>query len=157
MEKNFMLEIKLFVTALFAGLTAWLGALAVPVYILVLLNVIDYGTGYAAAPYRGEKRNSNKGFRGIAKKVCMWVLVGMGAVLDWLIGYAAATIAITLPFNFLLGSAVAIWLICNEVISILENIGDIGVKVPGFLQTIIEWIQKTTEDKTDFNNGPEVK
>ena len=148
MEKNYLVEIKLFITALFAGLTAWLGALAFPVYILVLLNIIDYFTGLTAAPYRKEKRNSTKGFRGIAKKVCMWVLVGLGAILDWLLGYAAGTIGIVMPFNFLLGSAVAIWLICNEVISILENIGDIGVKVPGFLRTLIEWVQKSTEDKT---------
>ena len=85
--------IKLAVTGFFALLSSWLGMLAAPMYILVLLNMADYATGFVAAPYRGEKRSSEVGFRGIAKKCCMWLLVALGGVLDWLVTYAKAALA----------------------------------------------------------------
>ena len=85
--------IKRAVTGFFALLSSWLGMLAAPMYILVLLNMADYATGFVAAPYRGEKRSSEVGFRGIAKKCCMWLLVALGGVLDWLVTYAKAALA----------------------------------------------------------------
>ena len=81
------------------------------------------------------------------KKVCMWLLVVVGAIVDELIKYAAHTAGIELPITFLMGCIVAIWIICSELISILENIVDIGVKLPPFLMPIIELIQKQTEEK----------
>lgn len=83
---------KLTITAVGAALTAWLGILAIPIYVLVLMNVADYVTGLVAAPYRGQRRSSDIGFRGIAKKVSMWVLVGIGATIDWLAAYTATTV-----------------------------------------------------------------
>ena len=85
--------IKLAVTGFFALLSSWLGMLAAPMYILVLLNMADYATGFVAARYRGEKRSSEVDFRGIAKKCCMWLLVALGGVLDWLVTYAKAALA----------------------------------------------------------------
>lgn len=149
MKNNFITEIKLAVTAILAGLTAHLGTLAIPVYILVGLNVTDYMTGLYAAPYRGEKRNSSKGYHGIVKKICIWLLVWVGAAVDVLMAYTANTVGIELPFDFLVASAVAVWLICNEIISILENMGDIGVALPDFLMTLVKWIQCSTEQKVN--------
>lgn len=143
-------NIKLIVTGLFALVTARLGALAAPLYILVLLNMMDYATGFVAAPYRGEKRSSAVGFRGIAKKVCMWLLVALGGVLDWLMAYAMETIGIQVPFHFLVAALVAVWLICNEIVSILENIGDIGVELPPFLMRLVRWVKAAAEDKVQI-------
>jgi toxin secretion/phage lysis holin len=132
-----------------AALSAWLGVLAIPAYLLVAVNVIDYGTGLAAAKYRGQKINSYKSFRGIAKKICMWLLVGVGAVIDSLITYAANQASITLHFGFLVASLTAMWLICNEIISILENISDIGVDLPPFLLKFVVNIKSQVEGKAD--------
>ncbi|MFA9380483.1 MAG: phage holin family protein, partial [Acetanaerobacterium sp.] len=77
------------VSAAFAALSSFLGILAVPVYMLVLLNVTDYITGILAAKYRSEPVNSNKGFRGIVKKVCMLVIVAIGGAVDWLLMFTA--------------------------------------------------------------------
>ena len=144
---NTLQNIKIIVTGLFALVTARLGALAAPLYILVLLNMMDYATGFVAAPYRGEKRSSAVGFRGIAKKVCMWLLVALGGVLDWLMAYA---IGIQVPFHFLVAALVAVWLICNEIVSILENIGDIGVELPPFLMRLVRWVKAAAEDKVQI-------
>ena len=150
MEHNTLQNIKIVVTGLFALVTARLGALAAPLYILVLLNMMDYVTGFVAAPYRGEKRSSAVGFRGIAKKVCMWLLVALGGVLDWLVAYAMEPVGIEVPFHFLVAALVAVWLICNEIVSILENIGDIGVELPPFLMRLVQWIKAATEDKAQI-------
>lgn len=133
--------------AIFTALSAWFGVLAIPIVLLVLTNIIDYGTGLAAAKYRNQKISSYVGFRGIAKKVCMWLLVGIGAVIDCLITYATDQAGITLHLSFIVASVVAIWLICNEIISILENISDIGVTLPPFLMKIVNQLKSQVESK----------
>ena len=138
---------KAVITGVFAALSSWLGILAVPVYILVVLNIADYGTGLVAAKYRGEKISSDLGFRGIAKKVCMWLLIGLGSAVDWLLMFAAEQVHLDLNFSYFIGCFVAIWLICNEILSILENVGDIGVPLPGFLKKIVEHLKSTVEEK----------
>ena len=148
-----MHKIKTLFTALFSALAGWLGILAIPVLILVMCNVTDYITGLVASKYRGQAIDSYKGFRGIAKKICMWLLVGIGAIVDWLIIYAGQAAGVTLPFTFLIACVVAVWLICNEIISILENIVDIGVELPPFLAPIIKNIKKQVEDKAYIKNA----
>lgn len=151
-----MNKAKAIFTAIFSTIAGWLGILAIPVLILVVCNVIDYITGITAGPSRGEKISSYKGFRGIAKKVCMWLLVLVGALIDQLILYAGDTIGIKLPFTFLIACIVAIWLICNEIISILENMVDIGVKIPPFLMPLVKNIKKQVEDKATIKDKGDV-
>ncbi len=130
-------------------LSSWLGILYVPMLILILCNVIDYGTGLCAAKYRDETIKSYKSIRGIAKKVCMWLLVAVGAMLDWLLQYAAETVGITIGLNFVVASIVAVWLIANEIISILENVKDIGAPLPPFLMKIASNIKSQAEKKAE--------
>lgn len=149
-----MKEIKAFFVVIFATLSAWLGILAIPMLVLVGLNITDYITGICASKYRGQQITSYKGFRGIAKKVCMWLLVAIGGVLDWLIMYAGDTIGIDIKFKFVIACVVAVWLICNELISILENIKDIGAPLPAWLIKITKNIKtqvdkKMEQDKTE--------
>lgn len=141
---------KAWLTAFLAVLTGWIGILAIPVLVLVLCNIIDYATGLAASKYRNQKINSYKSFRGIVKKICMWLLVAVGALFDWLIIYAGETVGVTIPVAFVIACAVAIWLICNEFISILENMKDIGAPIPPFLQPLVKNVQKQVEDKASI-------
>jgi toxin secretion/phage lysis holin len=140
-------KIKATFIAIFTALSAWLGVLAVPVLTLILLNIIDYGTGLAAAKYRGQKISSYRGFRGIVKKICMWLLVGIGAIIDMLITYGAEQAGIVLHVGYAVASLVAVWLICNEIISILENMADIGVSYPAFLKSIVDKVRDQVESK----------
>ena len=140
-------KLKHFFIALWGGVMSMLGILAIPVILLVVCNIIDYATGLLAAPNRNQVISSYKGFRGIAKKVCMWLLVVVGVIIDQVLKYAATTIGITLPFTFLIACIVAIWLIANELLSILENISETGVQLPGFLKNIVIYIKKQAEAK----------
>ena len=147
--------IKAGFTAVFAFVSSLLGVLTVPVILMVACNIIDYATGLMASPYRSQDINSYKSIRGIMKKVCMWLLVIVGAVIDQLIAYAGNVVGYTFPFTFLVACIVAIWINCNEIISILENIKDMGVIIPGFLEPLVRNIKSQVEDKIDIDEDQE--
>lgn len=147
--------VKAIFTAIFSLLSSLLGVLAIPVMLMVGSNVIDYFSGLMASPYREEDINSYKSIRGIMKKVSMWLLVIVGAIIDQLIIYACDTVGYTPPFTFLVACIVAIWIICNEIISILENIKDMGVAVPAFLEPLIRNIKSQVEDKANIDKDSE--
>lgn len=143
---------KTFIVAIWSIIMSALGILAIPVMLLIICNVIDYITGLIASKFRNQEIDSYKGIRGIAKKICMWLLVGVGVIVDQLLSYSADVAGITLPFAFLVACIVAIWLICNEIISILENINDIGVTLPPFLQPIVKNLKTQVENKAMIND-----
>lgn len=143
-------KVKAYFVAVFTAVTGWLGILAVPFYILVLTNLIDYTTGIYASVCRGEKVSSAKGLRGIAKKVCMWLLVVVGAIVDYIIVTITGTLHIELGFYNIVAIAVVFWLLANELISILENISDIGTPLPPFLLKIVGYIKERTEETVDI-------
>lgn len=150
-------KIKATVIAVVSALMSCLGILAIPVFLLVGCNVIDYVTGLFAAKYRTEDINSYKSIRGIIKKVCMWLLVVVGAWLDILINYAIHTAGIALTIPFVVATVVAVWLVVNEMISILENMLDIGVDMPPFLMPIVKYIKKQVEQKAKIKENEEEK
>ena len=142
---DFLKTVKAVCVAAFGLLSSWLGVLAIPVYVLVACNIMDYITGLAAAHRRNQKVSSYVGVLGIAKKVCMWLLIAVGAVVDWLLLYCGANLGFEIHLPMLAASLVAVWLIINEVISILENVGDIGVPLPGFLTKIVQGLKSKIE------------
>ena len=77
-----MKRIKELFIVIGTALSAWLGILYVPAMILFACNIIDYVTGICAAGYRKENVSSYRSFRGIAKKICMWLLIAVGAMLN---------------------------------------------------------------------------
>lgn len=142
---DFLKTAKAVCVAAFGLLSSWLGVLAIPVYVLVACNIMDYITGLAAAHRRNQKVSSYVGVLGIAKKVCMWLLIAVGAVVDWLLLYCGASLGFEIHLPMLVASLVAVWLIINEIISILENVGDIGVPLPGFLTKIVQGLKSKIE------------
>lgn len=145
-----MEKVKVILTSVLSMFMSWLGILAIPVFLLVGCNLVDYFTGLCAAKYRTEQINSYKGIRGIIKKVCMWALVLIGAWLDVLIQYATECAGLNLEIPFVVATIVALWLVINEMISILENMIDIGVKLPPFLLPVAKYIKQQMEDKAQI-------
>lgn len=144
-----MNKAKITVIAIISTIMNLLGILAVPVFLLVGCNVMDYATGLLAAPYRKEEVKSYKSIRGITKKVCMWLLVIVGAWIDVLIQYTVSTIRADVNVPFIVATIVAVWLVVNEIISILENMIDIGVNMPPFLMPLVKRIKGQIEEKAD--------
>lgn len=137
--------------AAFSMIFGWLGILAVPVLILAGLNFTDYITGILASKRRNELVTSDKGLWGIVKKIGMWILVGLGWAMDVLINYASQYVGLSIKLPFVVATIVAVWLICNEIISILENLLDIGVAMPPFLMPLARMIKGQVEDKTKMD------
>ena len=122
-------------TVLGAWLGWFLGGLDGFLYALVAFVVIDYITGLMASATE-KKLSSEVGFRGILKKVLIFMLVGVGHILDaYIIGDGSV-----------LRTAVIFFYISNEGISILENAGRIGLPIPEKLKGILEQL-KTREDE----------
>lgn len=150
--------LKKIVGAISSVLSSMLGILYIPVLLLVTCNVVDYTTGLIAAKYRDDGTiSSYKSFRGIFKKNSMWMLVVVGVVVDELLKYTTDTIGLKFPFQFLIACIVAVWLICNELISILENIKDAGVNIPAFLLPLVKNIKSQTETSVNMENEDKEK
>lgn len=150
-------NIKFTFTAVLGLLSSLLGILALPVFLVVACNIIDYATGLMASPYRSQDINSYKSIRGIWKKVCMWLLIVVGAIIDQTLLYASDIVGIKLPFTFLVACIVALWIICNEIISILENVKDMGVSIPSFLEPLVRNIKSQVEEMGEQEGNIEKK
>lgn len=145
-------KLKAIVTIAVSFLSSLLGILFIPVCLLAASNLLDYATGLMASPNRGEKIKSYKSIKGIFKKVGMWLLIVAGALVDTLIKYSTEVIGLNFPFTFMIACVVAVWLICNEIISILENIADIGTPLPPFLTKVVYYVKDQIETTTDIDN-----
>ena len=120
--------------AAFGGFIGWfLGGFDGFLYALVVFVVMDYFTGVLAAGVKKEL-SSEVGFKGIAKKVCIFVLVGIANIVDTQVIHDGAAIRTAVIFFYL----------ANEGISILENSTVIGLPVP---QKLREMLQQLTEEK----------
>ena len=139
--------VKAIITGILAFLSSLLGILAIPCGLMVSSNLVDYGTGLIASKFRNQDINSYRSIRGI--------FVVVGAIVDEMIKYSTAQIGIDIKVQFLIASIVAIWITCNEVISILENIQDIGVPIPGFLKPLVKNIRSQVEHQTDILENDE--
>ena len=118
---------------IFAVLFSWIGILIIPVLALIAFNILDYVTRFIAVKANGGKIESKKSIGGIYKKAGMWCLIAACAVVDLVLVYCVEFIGIALPFKFIIATIVAIWLVFNEFISILENISYGGTKFPDFV------------------------
>lgn len=110
-----------------------LGGWDAAMQVLVALMVADYITGVlvAAVWHKSSKSssgtlNSVAGFKGILKKCAILLLVWIGVLLDNATGA-----------NYI-RTAVVLFFIGNEGISLLENLGLMGVPYPAFLRKALE-------------------
>lgn len=140
-----------------AAVNSFLGNLAVPVYVLLACNIIDYITALIAAPKRGEEIDSLKGFQGLKKKVLMYLLIAVGWLIDTLVNYAAQQVRPDFRQPYIVAVVVALWLAFNEMLSIIENVADADGPVPPFLKKLIKNLKKKTEDVTETGGDDERK
>lgn len=148
---NELNKIRTIFITVFTVIWAKLGILAIPWMLLLILNIMDYATGISAAPYRlpedSKPVKSYKSVRGIQKKVCMHLLVVIGCFIDWIIKASLMEVISDFKYPPIFAIAIALWLTFNEIISILENMEDIGTPIPPFLKPIIKMMRKQVDDR----------
>lgn len=130
--------------ALMTMISYYCGIVAVPIIVLIAVMIIDYVTGMVAA-WKGKKLSSRIGAFGIVKKVCYLALVCVGMGVDWLIYSGLRQVGVALDYTIFFGVLVTVWLIINELISILENLEGVGVPLPKFLLSVIKRLKISTE------------
>lgn len=136
--KNFWNVVQLMFAAVGGGLGWFFGELDGFFYALIAFVVIDYLTGVMCAII-DKTLSSNVGFKGIFRKVLIFVMVGIGHVIDTqLISSGDA-----------LRTAVIFFYISNEGVSLLENASHIGLPVPEKLRAVLAQLHDRTEEKED--------
>ena len=126
-----MKEFWLMIQAVFTGLGGWigyyLGGCDGLLYALIAFVVVDYLTGVMCA-IADKKLSSNVGFKGICRKVLIFLLVGIANIIDvQVIGQEG-----------ILRTAVIFFYLSNEGVSLLENAGHLGLPIPGQLKEVLE-------------------
>lgn len=141
-----MEKLKLLLSAALAGLLAYTRVILIPLALLIVMMSVDYISGISAAYIRGEL-SSKVGLKGIVKKIGYIGVVIVAAVMDWVLYSGLKGVGVDIDMSYYLGLIVTIWLIINECISVLENLGEIGVPLPPFLIKAINKLKKHLEDK----------
>lgn len=103
-----------------------LGGLDILLQVIIAMIIIDYITGVLVAIY-DKKLSSEIGFKGIAKKVMILLLICMSY-------YLTLVIKTDIPIR----EMVIMFFIVNEAISITENAANMGLPIPSKLITILE-------------------
>ena len=128
---NTLLNYKLIISSIGGVLGVFLGGMDGLIYALLAFSVIDYVTGIMCAIDKKEL-SSSVGFKGIARKIIIFSLVGVANILDvYILGYVGV-----------LRAAVIFFYLSNEGISILENTSKLGLPVPEKLQNILQQLNK---------------
>ena len=132
--KEFWNTIQFIFTAVGGWLGYFLGGCDGLLYALIAFVVIDYITGVMCAVI-DRKLSSAVGFKGIFRKVLIFLLVGIANIIDvQVIGTGAV-----------LRTAVIFFYISNEGVSLLENAGHLGLPIPERVKTVLEQLHDRAE------------
>lgn len=138
--KEFWNTIQLIFSAVGGWLGYFLGGCDGLLYALIAFVVIDYITGVMCAIINREL-SSAVGFKGIFRKVLIFLLVGIANIIDvQVIGTGAV-----------LRTAVIFFYISNEGVSLLENAGHLGLPIPEKIRTVLEQLHDRAENGKEGN------
>ena len=125
---------------LFAGIGGWLGYFlggCDGLLIALLLFVItDYITGVMCA-IADKKLSSAVGFKGICRKVLIFLLVGIANILDMQV----------IGTGSVLRTAGIFFYMSNEGVSLLENAGHLGLPIPVKIKSVLEQLHDRAEQE----------
>lgn len=125
---------------LFAGIGGWLGYFlggCDGLLIALLLFVItDYITG-VMCDIADKKLSSAVGFKGICRKILIFLLVGIANILDMQV----------IGTGSVLRTAVIFFYISNEGVSLLENAGHLGLPIPVKIKSVLEQLHDRAEQE----------
>ena len=141
--KEFWNVIQLVFAAIGGWLGWFLGGCDGLLYALIAFVVVDYVTGVMCAVV-DKKLSSAVGFRGIFKKVLIFLLVGVANILD----------AQVIGTGCVLRTAVIFFYLSNEGVSLLENAAHLGLPVPEKMKDILAQLHDRAETENS-NQGDE--
>lgn len=133
--KEFWNAIQVAFTAIGGWLGWFLGGNDGMIIALVVFVALDYITGVMCAIV-DKRLSSEVGFKGIFKKILIFLMIGVANVLDVnIIGTGSV-----------LRTAAIFFYISNEGVSLLENSAHLGLPVPSAVKTVLEQLHDRAED-----------
>jgi toxin secretion/phage lysis holin len=136
--KEFWNTIQLVFAAVGGWLGYFLGGCDGLLYALIAFVAIDYITGVMCA-ISDKTLSSEVGFKGICRKVLIFLLVGIGNIIDVQV----------LGSPGVLRTAVIFFYLSNEGVSLLENAAHLGLPVPDAIKTVLEQLHDRADGKED--------
>ena len=137
-----MKELTNFLIASFLDIVVYfLGGIDAAMASLLIFIVLDYITGLTAACIAG-KASSKEGFKGILKKILVLVLVAVSVRIDELTNSGGV-----------LRTLVIYYFVSNEGLSIIENLGKVGVPIPQVLKRAIKELRKENNQNAKKKEG----
>jgi toxin secretion/phage lysis holin len=137
-----MREFWNFIQLIFAAVGGWLGWFLGGcdglLYALIAFCIIDYLSGVACA-ISDHNLSSQIGFKGIFKKVLIFLLVGIGHILDTQV----------IGSGSVLRTAVIFFYLSNEGVSLIENAAHLGLPIPEKLKDVLEQLHDRAEKGGD--------
>ena len=134
--KEFWNTIQLAFAAVGGWLGYFLGGCDGLIYALIAFVVIDYIPGVMCA-ISDKTLSSEVGFKGICRKVLIFLLVGIGNIIDVQV----------LGSPGVLRTAVIFFYLSNEGVSLLENAAHLGLPVPDAIKTVLEQLHDRSDGK----------
>ena len=134
--KEFWNTIQLIFAAVGGWLGYFLGGCDGLLYALIAFVAIDYITGVMCA-ISDKTLSSEVGFKGICRKVLIFLLVGIGHIVD----------AQVIGSGGVLRTAVIFFYLSNEGVSLLENAAHLGLPVPDAIKTVLEQLHDRADGK----------
>ena len=132
--KEFWNLIQFIFTAIGGWLGYFLGGCDGLLFALVVFAVADYITGVMCA-ISDKKLSSQVGFKGICRKVIIFMLVGIAHMID----------VNVITTGSVLRTAVIFFYLSNEGVSLLENAGHLGLPIPEKLKVVLEQLHDRAE------------
>lgn len=136
--KEFWNTIQLVITGIGGWLGYFLGGFDGLLYALIAFAVVDYITGVMCAII-DKKLSSAIGFKGICRKVLIFVLVGIANILD----------VEVIGTGSILRTAIIFFYLSNEGVSLLENAAHLGLPIPQKLKEVLQQLHNRSEDKEE--------
>ena len=136
--KEFWNTIQLVFAAVGGWLGYFLGGCDGLLYALIAFVVIDYITGVMCA-ISDKTLSSEVGFKGICRKVLIFLLVGIGHIVD----------AQVIGSGGVMRTAVIFFYLSNEGISLIENAAHLGLPIPDKLKAVLEQLHDRAEKGGD--------
>lgn len=136
--KEFWNTIQLVFAAVGGWLGYFLGGCDGLLYALIAFVAIDYITGVMCA-ISDKTLSSEAGFKGICRKVLIFLLVGIGHIVD----------AQVIGNGGVMRTAVIFFYLSNEGISLIENAAHLGLPVPEKLKAVLEQLHDRAEKGGD--------
>lgn len=118
------------------------------IYIMIIFEILDYMTGIVAAKINDGGVSSGVAMRGFVKKVFYFVLVGVAFGFDFVIVETTQVLGLDFEWPAFFGVLSVCYLLSTEAISILENLQELGIKVP-FLTSALKIYREKISNKGD--------